>query len=49
VKKLFENRFKATKDFGVRLDAIEFKSLSPEENVSLIYVFSEEEMRGAVW
>jgi len=27
-KKLFENRFKTTKDFGVRLDAVEFKSLS---------------------
>ena len=27
-KKLFENRFKASRDFGVRLDAVEFKSLS---------------------
>jgi len=26
-KKIFETRFKATKDFGVRLDAIEFKTL----------------------
>jgi len=28
-KKLFESRFKATKDFRVRLDAVEFKSLLP--------------------
>jgi len=48
-KKLFENRFKATRDCGVRLDAVEFKSLSPEDNVSLIFVFSEEEVRDAVW
>ena len=27
-KKLFENRFKSMKDFGVRLDAVEFKTLS---------------------
>jgi len=27
-KKLFENRFKATKDLGVRLDAVEFKRLN---------------------
>jgi len=27
-KKLFDNRFKATKDLGVRLDAIEFKMLT---------------------
>ena len=35
-KKLFETRFKATKDFGVRLDAVEFKTITSEENLRLI-------------
>ena len=48
-KKLFEKRFKATRDYGVRLDGVEFKSLSVEENMSLIAIFSEEEIRNAVW
>ena len=48
-KKLFENRSKATRDFGVRLDAVEFKSLSAEENLSLIASFTEEEIRDVVW
>jgi len=48
-KKIFEQRFKATKDFGVRLDGVEFKSLSEEDNVSLIAGFTEEEIRNAVW
>jgi len=48
-KKLFENRFKATRDLGVRLDAVEFKSLSAEENLSLIASFTEKEIRDAVW
>ncbi|XP_068476937.1 uncharacterized protein [Phaseolus vulgaris] len=47
--KLFENRFKSTKDFGVRLDAIEFKALSSEDSLGLIAGFSEEEIRDAVW
>ncbi|XP_068492295.1 uncharacterized protein [Phaseolus vulgaris] len=47
-KKLFENRFKATRDLGVRLDAVEFKSLSAEENLSLIASFTEKEIRDAV-
>ena len=48
-KKLFENRFKATRDFGETLDAVEFKSLSAEENLSLIASFTEEEIRDVVW
>ena len=48
-KKLFENRFKATRDFGVRLEAVELKSLSHEDNLSLVAEFSEEEVRDAVW
>ena len=48
-KKLFENRFKATKDFGVRLDKVEFKFLSLENNISLTTAFSEEEIRDVVW
>ncbi|XP_068487120.1 uncharacterized protein [Phaseolus vulgaris] len=35
-KKVFENRFKATRDFGVRLDAVEFKVLTPKDNMNLI-------------
>jgi len=38
-KKLFENKFKATKDFGVRLDAFEFKSVSGRQPESLSRVF----------
>ena len=48
-KKLFESRFKATKDFGVRLDAVEFKSLSLDVSLSMIEAFSEEEIKEAVW
>jgi len=48
-KKLFQNRFEATKDLGVRLDAVEFKSLSTFDNLCLLERFSEEEIREAVW
>jgi len=48
-KKLFENRFKVTKDFGVRLDAVEFKSLTHEDNLSLLAEFSEKKVKDAVW
>jgi len=37
------------KDFGVRLDAVELKSLSAEVSLSLITVFTEKEIRDAVW
>ena len=48
-QKLFEARFRATKDLGVRLDEVEFKSLSPFDNESLLAMFSEKEIRDAVW
>jgi len=48
-KKLSDSRFKATKDLGVRLDKVDFKSLSNEDNLSLIKAFSMEEIRDAVW
>jgi len=48
-KKLFENIFKATRDFGIRLEAVELKSLSHEDNLSLVAEFSEKEVRDAVW
>jgi len=48
-KNLFEARFRATKDLGVRLDEVEFKSLSPIDNEGLLAVFSEKEIRDAVW
>lgn len=48
-KKLFKDRFKATKDFKVKLDVVDFKTLSPEDNLSLISGFFEEENRDAVW
>jgi len=48
VKNHFEERFTATKDFGVRLGAIKFKTISQEDKLSLISVFSEEEIREAV-
>jgi len=48
-KKLFESRFKATKDYGVRVDEVEFKSLSPEASLRLIEAFSEEEVKEVVW
>jgi len=48
-KKLFDNRFKARKDLGIRLDAIEFKSLSVSDNLGLLEGFTEKEIRGAVW
>jgi len=48
-KKLFYHRFEATKDLGVRLDAVEFKSLSISDNLFLLERFSEEEIRDAVW
>lgn len=48
-KKLFDNRFKATKDLGVRLDAVEFKSLTLSDNLSLLDGFSEKQIRDVVW
>jgi len=48
-KRFFESRFAATKDLGVRLDEVEFKSLTWEDSMSLIRKFSVEEVRDAVW
>lgn len=48
-KRLFENRFKATTDFGVRLDEVEFEKLTLEDNLALIADFSEEEIKEVVW
>jgi len=48
-KKLFDSRFKATKDLGVRLDNVDFKSLSLEDNMGLIKAFYVEEVRDAMW
>ncbi len=46
---MFEVRFSATKDLGVRLDEVDFKSLNPTYNERLVAVFMEEEIRDAVW
>jgi len=48
-RRWFENRFRATKDLRVRLDAVEFKSLSLSDNLRLIKGFSEAEVRDVVW
>jgi len=48
-KKMFDNRFKARKDLGVRLDAVEFKSLSESDNLGLLEGFTEKKIRDAVW
>ena len=47
--KLFKARFRATKDLWVRLNEVEFKSLSPIDNEGFLAVFSEKEIRDAVW
>jgi len=46
---IFMQKKPPTKDFGVRLDVVEFKSLSHEDNLSLLAEFSEKEVRDAVW
>jgi len=48
-RRWFDNRFRATRDLRVRLDAVEFKSLSLQDNLRLIEGFSETEVRDAVW
>ena len=48
-KKLFEERFQATTDFGVRLSNVDFKTLSPVCRNRLIASFTEEEVKAAVW
>ncbi|XP_068486483.1 uncharacterized protein [Phaseolus vulgaris] len=48
IKRVFEERFKATPDLGVRLGAVEFRSLPEEVSLKMIEVFSEEEVTEAV-
>ena len=48
-KALFEKRFTATRDFGVNLGSVEFKSLPHEISLSMVSSFSEEEVKEAVW
>jgi len=47
-KLLFENRFKATHDYGVNMGSVEFKSLTLEVNRNMIACFSEEEVKEVV-
>ena len=47
--KLFEARFNATKDLGVRLDEVEFKTLILMDNEGLVAGFTEKEIKDAVW
>jgi len=39
----------ATRNFGVRLGSVEFKTLSLEDNLRLVSNFTEEEIKEAVW
>jgi len=48
-RNLFEERFTATHDFGVSLGSVEFKTITKETNLSLILVFTEVEVKDAVW
>jgi len=48
-KKLFEDKFTATHDFGVRLVAVEFKVLLEEVRLNMITNFTEEEVKEPVW
>jgi len=49
VVKLFEAKFSATQDFGVRLEHVEFKSLLEEVSLSLVSKITEEEVKDVVW
>jgi len=46
---MFEERFVAPHDFGVRLDNVQFKKLTEEESVSIVSSFTEEEVKEAIW
>jgi len=46
---VFEQRFKATPDLGIRLGAMNFKSLPEVVSLSVVEVFSKVEVREAVW
>lgn len=47
--KLFEERFSTAKDFRVGLGAVDFNSISLEDDVSLKSDISEEEIKEVVW
>jgi len=47
--KLFEARFSTTQDFGVRLEHVEFKSMSEEASLSMVSQITEEEVMDVVW
>jgi len=46
---LFEERFVARHDFGVRLDNVQFKKLTEEESASIVSSITEEEVKEAIW
>jgi len=48
-KRVFEDRFKATPDLGVRLGSVDFKSLPKEVSLKMVEAFSEEEVKESVW
>jgi len=49
VKHVFEQRFKATPDHGVRLGLVDFMTLPEVISLKMVEDFSEEEVRAAVW
>jgi len=49
VKEFFEARFVGESELVIRLDNVRFTSLSNKDNVSLIGVVSEEEIKNIVW
>jgi len=48
-KRVFEQRFKATTDLGIKLEEVDFKSLPEAVSLSMVEVFSETEVKEAVW
>ena len=42
---MFEDRFKATEDFGVNLGFVEFKSIPRETSLSMILDFTKGEVK----
>jgi len=49
VKRVFEQRFKATPDHGVRLGLVDFMTLPEVASLKMVEDFSEEEVRAVVW
>ena len=48
-KRVFEQRFMATTDHGVRLGLVDFRSLPEAVSLKMVNIFSEEEVKVAVW